>query len=495
MSKQTMIFFAFLLLGVSSFSDETRFQINGFLADNQEENHLISKDSSFEEVEQGLSFSSERRSLETTTPTTTLTKAVQIQAYLDSETCTVFNILAWVYAGIIVLAVLNTFAGVSIHGIFFLISFAQSSNLLIFINYVFPKGFVCFYQSLGIFSFQKFLNLPSWIRGWFSDEGYISQEPSEIFDAYGLTANWFDMGGKALTPLILLCLVWVIARLLRLLRLGTEAFPILMKKIEETIVWNGMIRMMQILYMPLLLSCLLQFQNISFSTTTNVLGFLFTIFTCVLLIVFIALSIVVGRSTELKDKGYQERYGAVYLDYWLDKEIDYFTANFEMFMIVKKSIQVVGVIILGVLPSLQIAFFVGTECVHTILLFTKRRLKDKTNNKLANIMSTIHFLNTLVLCGIFLIGKDGQGDGGGWLMVILSAALFLMNLLLVLAEQLVSFGEIFRFYGEFLYGIWLLFFAFFSCIFCPCFFGYRFYWQRKSKNQETFDKSSELALM
>lgn len=420
----------------------------------------------------------------------------QIEMYLKTNICLVTEIGSWILGILIVISIFNSLGSQEINGVYFFIRFLQSNNLLAYINYSFPANFVCFYDSLDLFNFQQFISIPNLIRKIFTSEGFVSQDPPAILKEFSLSANWFENGGKAITPLILILILWVIVKILMIIKFGTEIFPVMMKQIAEAIVWNGVIRVLQITFLPLLFSALLQFTNVDFSTTTNILGFAFALLTCLILIIFLVCSVRLARSPHLRDQAYQKKFGATYNDYFLDKEVDYLTVNFEVFVAFKKSLQLLAIVYLGSVPTLQILIFVVTECFQALLLFSKRRFKDKASGRMINFMSLVNFINSLVIGAVYLLAtEDSGGERVLWVIIILSGMLYMINILLMISEQMVKRDEIFEFYAQVFYGLWVVILGILSCFCCICIAGRRWYWSRKDKKTEKKREGTQLALI
>ena len=407
--------------------------------------------------------------------------------------CKITGICSWILAFLVVFSLFNSL-GTEINGVYFLIRFLQSNNLLAFINHSFTPNFVCFYEKLTIFNFSYFFNLPNFIRNLILDEPLPYSTPPSRFNEYGLASNWFDLGGKALTPVILLLMLWFIVKILWLVKFGTEVFPVMMKQIADSIVWNGIIRAFQITFLPLMFGSLLQLGNISFDTTTQTLGFVFAILTLFILGVFIRCSMRLARSPYLKNREYQRKYGATFGDYFLDKEVDYLTVNFEIFVALKKSLQIVAIIFF-VYPSLQISTFLITEFSQAFLLYTKRRFKDQKSGILINFMCLINFINTIIICAVFFIVGDSTSEGIVWIIIIISMVLYLANFILIISEQIAKRKEIIEFYRQVFYGLWVIILGISSCFCCVCIAGNKWYWSRKEKKDDDKRQSTELALI
>jgi len=270
----------------------------------------------------------------------------------------------------------------------------------------------------------------------------------------------------------------------------------MMNQVAETVVWNGIIRCLQITFLPLLFAALLQFTNVNFSTTTNILGFSFALVTILILLAFLFCSVRLSRSPHLRDQAYQRKYGATYNDYFLDKEVDYLTVNFEVFVAFKKSLQLLAIIFLGSVPTLQIIIFVATECFQALLLYSKRRFKDKTSGKMINFMSVLNFINSIVIGAVYFVTTEGsQGESILWIIIIISGFLYLINILIMITEQMVKREEILEFYAQLFYGLWVVILGMFSCFCCVCIAGRKWYWRRKDKKTEAKREGNELALM
>ena len=420
----------------------------------------------------------------------------EISSDLDSSVCLVTDICSWVLLGFILLSVFNSLGEIELNGLFYFISFLQSNNLFAYINFLFPQHYNCIFQSLSKFNFKTFLNLPYIINSIDASGSFTSQAPPDIFAAYGISSNFFDYGGRAITAIFLLFLIWLIAEMFSVSDSADNAFPLMMKHVSDKILWNGTIRVLQVTFMPLFLAACLQFQNPSFDNTTNTLGFIFAIITCIILLIFMISSIRLARAESVREKAYRSRVGALYNDYWLDKEIDCCTVNFELFILIKKVLQVIGIVFIRSLPSIQAIIFLTTESVQVISLLTKRRFKDKTVEKVINLMSMGNMLNILIICLILLLDESrSKAAVLAWIIFGIACFSYLIALVLILAEQILALAEIKEFYTDFFYGLYVGLIAFGSCCCCICIGGNKMYWSKRAKAHEIKEKSSQLALM